>query len=239
MNSNLGLHYTVSGEWVSNQIQESRPDRANRQRYGLAKRVLDIMLCLALMPLALVLMAVMALAIRLDSRGPILFIQERVGQGGRRFQMYKFRTLEHNSDDPASREFMKAFVSGQIGQEEPNPDRLPYKPKARVTRVGRILRKTSLDELPQIFNVLRGEMSLVGPRPNVPWEVEAYQEWHKERLEVLPGITGLAQVRGRSSIPFDVIVSHDIEYIRQQSLKLDVQILWRTVRCVLSRRGSG
>ncbi len=205
-------------------------------------------------------MGLCALAVRLDSPGPAIFIQERIGKDGRPFKMYKFRTMRHNLDDSMHRAFMKAFVHGEIG---PRPTILPhskafrrafavlaagserpgdevYKPlqASQVTRVGRFLRKTSLDELPQIFNVLRGEMSLVGPRPNVPWEVEEYQPWHHERLEVLPGITGLAQVRGRSGISFDTIVKYDIEYVENQSLSLDLKILFQTVMTVLSGRGS-
>jgi len=143
-------------------------------------------------------------------------------------------------DDRTAREYMKAFVTGQINQDDCGDDRATYKPKHKghITRVGRILRRISLDELPQIFNVLRGEMSLVGPRPNVPWEVEAYRGWHNERLEVLPGITGLAQIRGRSDIPFDNIVQYDIEYIRKRSLKLDFQILWWTALSVMQGRGA-
>jgi len=193
------------------------------------------------MPMAAAAMAVIAIAILLESPGPVFFLQRRVGRGGGRFRMYKFRTMSQDYDDRLDHAFMKAFVAGQIGREESTHSRPLYKPHdaAQITRVGRVLRKTSLDELPQIVNVLRGEMSLVGPRPNLPWEVEAYQDWHKERLEVLPGITGLAQVRGRSNLSFDSIVEYDLEYIRKQSLKLDVQILWWTVWWVLSGQGAG
>ncbi len=216
------------------------PEGSERHRKHPAKRVLDMALCLALLPLAAVVMAVIALAIVCDTPGPIFFVQQRVGRGGCRFQIYKFRTIKREWDDSASREFMKAFVMGRIGQDG-GDGRRSFKAldKAPVTHVGRVLRRTSLDELPQIWNVLRGEMSLVGPRPNVPWEVDAYQEWHKERLKVLPGMTGLAQVRGRSGLPFDVSVQYDIEYVRKQSLKLDLQILCWTVLTVLSGRGAG
>jgi lipopolysaccharide/colanic/teichoic acid biosynthesis glycosyltransferase len=208
-----------------------------RRVYPIAKRVLDIALCLALMPLALLLIGVIAAAIVLDSPGPVFFVQERIGRGGRPFRIYKFRTMRHDHDASASREFMKAFVSGRIDEGHSKF----FKPvhKTQITSVGRVLRQTSLDELPQLFNVMRGEMSVVGPRPNVPWEVEAYKDWHNERLEALPGITGLAQVRGRSSISFDSIVQYDIEYVRNQSLKMDMQILWWTVTSVLSGRGAG
>jgi lipopolysaccharide/colanic/teichoic acid biosynthesis glycosyltransferase len=227
-----------------------------RRGYQIAKRVVDVTLCLLALPVALPLMAICVLAILIDSPGPVLFVQERIGKGGRRFRMYKFRTMRHSLDDSFHRAFMKAFVSGQIGGDGDGKDgrfrgvliesptnakigtngngKQVYKPirASQVTRVGRILRKTSLDELPQIFNVLKGEMSMVGPRPNVSWEVEEYRGWHYERLEVLPGITGLAQVRGRSAISFDSIVEYDVEYVEKQSLALDLKILWWTLLSV-------
>jgi lipopolysaccharide/colanic/teichoic acid biosynthesis glycosyltransferase len=232
-----------------------------RRAYQIAKRVLDVTICLLAMPLILPLMAICALAIRLDSSGPALFVQERIGKGGRRFRMYKFRTMQHNLDDSFHRTFMKAFVNGEVGSNgnsrngnyhrafmkafvdtppDDNGNGKIYKPvqAAQVTRLGRFLRKTSLDELPQVINVLKGEMSLVGPRPNVPWEVEEYRPWHHERLEVLPGITGLAQVRGRSGISFDRIVEYDIEYFEKQSLKLDLKVLWWTVSAVFLGKGA-
>ena len=232
-----------------------------RREDRIAKRVLDVALCLLALPVALPLMAICALAIMLDSRGPILFVQERVGRGGRPFRMYKFRTMQQSLDDSSHRAFMKAFVNGKIDSSEPAAARnsrcvslkasveIPfgsngngkiYKPiqASQITRVGRILRKASVDELPQIFNVLKGEMSLVGPRPNVPWEVEEYRSWHHERLEVLPGITGLAQVRGRSAISFDHIVRYDVEYVEKQSLKMDLTILWWTVASVICGKGA-
>jgi len=209
-----------------------------RKGYQIAKRVMDLALCLLAMPLVLPLLALCALAIRIDSPGPALFVQERIGKGGRRFRMYKFRTMQHNLDDSPHRDFLKAFVNGRVGGDENG--RVLYKPfqASQITRVGRILRKTSLDELPQLINVLRGEMSLVGPRPNVPWEFEEYRGWHQERLEVLPGITGLAQVRGRSGITFDSIVKYDIEYIERQSLAMDLTIMWWTVSSVLFGTGA-
>jgi lipopolysaccharide/colanic/teichoic acid biosynthesis glycosyltransferase len=207
-----------------------------RKEYQIAKRVMDVALCLLAMPLILPLLAICALAVRLDSPGPVFFVQERIGRGGRRFRMVKFRTMQHKLDDSYNRAFMKAFVNGRIGD---NGGAI-YKPVqvSQVTRVGRILRKISLDEVPQLINVLRGEMSLVGPRPNVLWEFEEYKGWHNERLEVLPGITGLAQVRGRSGINFDSIVKYDIEYIERQSLALDLKILWWTVSSVVFGEGA-
>jgi lipopolysaccharide/colanic/teichoic acid biosynthesis glycosyltransferase len=186
-----------------------------------------------LLPIGLII----ALAIRLDSPGPVFFVQERVGKGGRSFKMIKFRTMHIKIDDSSHRLFMQQYINGQISTNGNLQVFKPFKAN-QVTRIGRLLRKTSLDELPQIINVLKGEMSLVGPRPNVRWEVEAYHGWHVERLEVLPGITGLAQVRGRSGITFDQIVRYDVEYIEQQSLKLDLLILWWTFASVLFGGGA-
>jgi lipopolysaccharide/colanic/teichoic acid biosynthesis glycosyltransferase len=208
-----------------------------RTTYRIVKRLLDLGIILLALPAVLPLMVLCALAIRLDSAGPIFFVQDRVGKGGRRFRMYKFRTMQHNLDDSTHKTFMRAFVNGKIGSN--GTGKPIYKPfrKSQVTRVGHILRKTSLDEIPQLINVLKGEMSLVGPRPNVPWEVEEYRGWHKERLEVLPGITGLAQVKGRSGISFDNIVKYDIEYMKRQSLLVDLRILWWTVATVFFGEG--
>jgi lipopolysaccharide/colanic/teichoic acid biosynthesis glycosyltransferase len=235
-----------------------------RRVYQIFKRVMDVTLCLLSLPVTLPLMGICALLIRITSPGPALFVQERVGRGGRRFCIYKFRTMQHNLDDTFHRAFMKAFVNGRIGgngngkngsfrrafekafvnaQNDSNGNgngKEIYKPfkASQVTWIGRLLRKTSLDELPQIINVLKGDMSVVGPRPNVPWEVEEYRSWHHERLEVLPGITGLAQVRGRSGISFDDIVDYDIEYVEKQSLAFDIKILWWTLITVFLGTGA-
>ncbi len=217
----------------------SRPHALSyRAGYHIAKRLMDLLIVFLSLPFVLPLMALCALAIRLDSSGPVLFVQERVGRGGQRFNIYKFRTMQHNLDSSAHQTYMRAYVNGRIGDN--GTSKAVFKPfhQSQVTRVGRILRRTSLDELPQLINVLKGEMSLVGPRPNVSWEVEEYRGWHKERLEVLPGITGLAQINGRSGVDFDTIVKYDVEYIRHQSFGLDVQILWYTVLSVVSGRGA-
>lgn len=205
--------------------------------YYTAKRLLDIALSLLVAPFAGLLALIIIILIRLDSPGPIFFIQKRIGKGGKAFNIYKFRTMYHTVDRENHRAFMKAFINGQA---QNSSEKKVFKPfnETQITPIGRILRKTSLDELPQLFNIFKGEMSLIGPRPNVAWEVEEYQGWHKERLEVLPGITGLAQVRGRSGIVFDEIVQYDIEYIERQSLLLDVKILWWTFASVLFGKGA-
>jgi lipopolysaccharide/colanic/teichoic acid biosynthesis glycosyltransferase len=217
----------------------SRPHVLSRRReHRVSKRILDLTVCLLVLPFVLPLMGLISLLILFDSHGPPMFVQERVGRGGRRFRMYKFRTMHWKLDDTFHRAFMRAFVNGQVSNGDNG--KITYKPyrQSEVTRIGRILRKTSLDELPQIVNVLKGEMSLVGPRPNVPWEVEAYKEWHAERLDAAPGITGLAQVHGRSCITFDRIVEYDLEYIEKQSLWLDLKILWLTLRSVIATEGA-
>jgi lipopolysaccharide/colanic/teichoic acid biosynthesis glycosyltransferase len=191
------------------------------------------------LPILLPLMAVLALCVVLDSKGPAFFVQERVGKDGRRFRLYKFRTMRADYNDGADRDYMQSFVAGHIGEQADGQDAINKPIRTQdITRVGRFLRKASLDELPQIFNVLEGEMSLIGPRPNVPWETEVYQEWHRERLDVLPGITGLAQVHGRSSLTFDEIATYDVEYVRTLSLQVDIAILVATVRSVFSGKGA-
>lgn len=188
-------------------------------------------------------MGVIALVIVLDSPGSPIFVQERVGKDRQLFRLYKFRTMRCDYDDSNDRAFMQAFVAGQLSdtnKRKGERDAL-FKPIKThdITRVGRALRKASLDELPQIMNILKGEMSLVGPRPNVPWEVDSYHEWHFERLSVLPGITGLAQIHGRSTISFDDIAKYDVLYVRNLSIGMDLQIIWQTFWTVLIGDGAG
>ncbi len=212
-------------------------EAANSRYYSYGKRVLDLVICTSSLVLLLPFMALISIAIVINSPGSPIFIQERVGKNGKRFWMYKFRTMQSDYDCEADRAFMQAYIAGKL--DEDTVDAEVYKPdnKSKITKFGKILRITSLDELPQIINIIKGEMSLIGPRPNVPWEVEKYLDWHQERLQVLPGITGLAQVRGRSSLTFDDLVKYDIEYIEKLSFKNDMQIFWLTVLLVL--RGVG
>jgi lipopolysaccharide/colanic/teichoic acid biosynthesis glycosyltransferase len=205
--------------------------------YSTAKRILDVTLCLLTAPLVIPLVLIIAILIRLESPGPILFVQERIGKGKRSFKIIKFRTMYHDIEQGTHKVFMKAFVKGNMTITNGKKTFKPFHDK-QVTNIGRVLRRTSLDELPQLINVFRGDMSLVGPRPNVVWEVEEYQGWHQERLEVLPGITGLAQVRGRSGISFDEIVKYDIEYLEKRNMWLDLKILWWTVVSVTCGKGA-
>jgi lipopolysaccharide/colanic/teichoic acid biosynthesis glycosyltransferase len=203
-------------------------DPGHGKGYEIGKRALDIGLCLLMLPFALVLLGACAVAIRIDTPGPILFRQQRTGRWGRRFAMFKLRTMRVGSDD-VKREFAHLNVLAY-------PDfKIPEDP--RITRVGAFLRRMSLDELPQIFNVLIGDMSLVGPRPT-SFGPETYRLWHTARLEAQPGITGLWQISGRADLEFDERLRLDITYLRRRGLAYDIWILIRTVGAVLGGRGA-
>jgi len=183
-----------------------------------------------------------SVAIKLSSQGPVLFKQQRVGQRGHRFTCFKFRSMYFVNDPNIHNEYVKRFISGKADSQRLEGNRnAVYKitEDPRVTRLGKLLRKTSLDELPQFLNVLKGEMSLVGPRPPIPYELESYDIWHRRRIwEAKPGITGLWQVNGRSKTTFDEMVRIDLEYAQTWSLWLDFKILLRTPRAVLSGEGA-
>ena len=198
------------------------------RRYLGAKRGFDFAVCIWLLPVVAILMLLLALIIRLDSPGSILIAQERTGRDGRRFRMYKFRTMVRNAEE------LKAGLA-HLNVLPPPDFKIPKDP--RITRVGMILRQTSLDELPQLFNVLRGDMSLVGPRPT-SFEPTTYSLWHTRRLEVTPGITGLWQLKGRNLTTFDERLRLDIEYIEHRSFWLDLKILLQTVPAVFRRSGT-
>lgn len=211
-----------------------------RPAYALTKRILDVTVAtLVLLCIAPILLLIVVL-IRLDSPGPVLFRQQRLGQGGRPFTFYKFRTMTHNADQSVHEQFVLSFIQNRLADHEGAAPGMPYKlgRDKRITRVGGVLRRTSLDELPQLFNVVRGEMSLVGPRPPIPYEIAAYQEWHLGRLAVTPGITGWWQVWGRSRVQFDEMVEMDLAYIAKQSLWLDLKILVLTIPAVVLGKGA-
>ncbi len=205
--------------------------------YPIAKRLLDIGCAAVLLVILAPFLALMALAIRLDSPGPAIFRQTRVGKWGREFTMYKFRSMFANADQEVHRKFATDYINGN-GVNKTEAGQVVYKPNGdkRVTRVGKWLRRTSLDELPQLINVLRGEMSLIGPRPAVRYEVEQYSKWHLQRLAVLPGLTGLAQISGRSGLTFEKIVRLDLLYIENRSLIFDLAILLKTIPVVLKAK---
>jgi len=221
----------------------------NRAYYYFFKRVLDVTVTTLALVILLPAMALIAVLIVLDSGWPIIFTQKRVG--ARRwtrdgfsywrrttFTFYKFRSMVQDADPSVHRAIVKAWAEGRVEPSDAGGVRFKLTDDPRVTRLGRILRKTSLDELPQLVNVLKGEMSLVGPRPDLTYSVEEYKPWHHERLAALPGITGLWQVNGRCQVSFDDMVRTDIEYIRNQSLWLDLKILFLTIPAALSGRGA-
>ncbi len=246
----------------------------DRQFYPAIKRLLDIAGSIVLIALLTPLFAVIYLCIKLDSPGPALFRQTRVGENRRRrnrrnlgravppfyseqwsgrdrrredlcgkpFVICKFRTMVHGADCAIHRDYIENFIrhgaadDGSATAGSAPLFKLGHDP--RITRVGRFLRRTSLDELPQLFNVLAGDMSLVGPRPPIPYEVGHYETWHKRRLYTRPGITGLWQVHGRSCVPFDEMVRLDLHYIEHMSLSLDLKILLATPLAAISGKGA-
>lgn len=219
---------TADSRFVDLKLISSRDVSLIRPGYELAKRLMDVTLCVLVLPFLLPLFLLCALLIWLDDPGPIFFKQLRTGKGGVRFRMYKFRTMVTNAEELKQKYAHLNELTWPDFKMTNDP---------RVTRIGRILRKTSLDELPQIINVLKGEMSLVGPRPT-SFDVSTYSLRHTERLEVLPGITGLWQISGRSDIDFDQRLLLDIEYIERRSLWFDIQILFRTVIAVFKQEGA-
>jgi len=195
----------------------------------LVKRLFDIVVASLALVVALPVMGVISLAIKLDSPGPVIFRQQRVGENGRLFSMLKFRSMYQDAEQRLAEVLAEGEGGQVIHKRRDDP---------RVTRVGRFIRATSLDELPQLFNVLKGEMSLVGPRPEQPWLVERYEPWQRKRFAVPQGITGWWQVNGRSDKPMHLHTEEDLYYIQNYSLLLDIRILWKTIAAVLKRRGA-
>lgn len=219
--------------------EQKRQDRHKISMF--AKRLVDFAGSLVLLLILAPVMGVIAAAIKLGSKGPVIFRQKRVGQFGKNFDCLKFRTMVADNDPKIHQEYVENFISGKVKEETENQSNgVVYKIKddPRVTAVGRLLRRTSLDELPQFWNVLIGEMSLVGPRPPVPYEFVVYDLWHQRRvLEAKPGVTGLWQVMGRSRTTFDEMVRMDLRYCQRWSLWLDIKILLATPVAVF--KGSG
>jgi lipopolysaccharide/colanic/teichoic acid biosynthesis glycosyltransferase len=232
------------------QTDTSRNDRAV---YFHFKRALDFVIALAGLVMLSPVLVLIAVIIRIDSPGPVIFVQNRVGAvriKGRGkvywekviFPCFKFRTMMHNADPQLHQEFIKALIDNDREQmaelQDGDTEVKKLVKDPRITRIGKFLRKSSLDELPQLVNVLRGEMSLVGPRPAIPYEVEMYKPWHRGRLDAKPGITGMWQVEARSSSDFDEMVRLDIRYIQEQSFWLDLKIIVNTPLVVLMAKGA-
>jgi exopolysaccharide biosynthesis polyprenyl glycosylphosphotransferase len=224
----LALHKAVVEEFAGLPMLDLRAPALNDYQ-RMIKRAFDITLIISMLPFLLPVMGLIAVAIRLEGEGPILFLQQRVGENGRLFNMYKFRSMVPEAEK-MRRQVERRDATGRIIHKQPDDP--------RVTRVGRFLRRTSLDELPQIFNILRGEMSLVGPRPELPYLVDLYEPWQRKRFAVPQGITGWWQVNGRSDKPMHLHTEDDLYYVQHYSLLLDIQILFKTILVVLRGKGA-
>jgi lipopolysaccharide/colanic/teichoic acid biosynthesis glycosyltransferase len=204
-----------------------------------AKRTMDLVGAIFGLVVLAPVMAIVALAVKADSPGPVFYRQTRLGRGARPFTFYKFRSMFRDADERVHREYVTRLITGD-GRASPQQPWSKLEADSRITLVGRFLRKTCLDELPQLFNVLKGDLSLVGPRPPLPYEAAAYESWHLRRvLEAKPGITGLWQVSGGNVATFDDMVRMDLRYVRRWSLLLDCRILIQTLVLVLRKRGGG
>ncbi len=249
MDTKTELEYkTISAEGTKSSETDSiilSPDNAktperNLSVYSVFKNVTDRFTAFFITVMISPILFLIALGIRLDSPGHPIFSQERVGKNGRRFTAYKFRTMYVNNDDSEYKAYLKQYILNNAPYKvTPNGEKI-YKvvDDPRITRIGAILRKTNFDELPQLFNLIKGEMSFIGPRPDLPYSVDMYTDWHRKRLEIKPGITGLWQVCHRKGLSFDDMVRLDLEYIRRQSFFFDTRIILKTIRTILIGDGS-
>ncbi|HUE16835.1 MAG TPA: sugar transferase [Planctomycetaceae bacterium] len=211
-------------------VESSETAEASLRGYLIAKRILDLAIALAVLVLLFPLLLLVTFLVKIWDRGPVFFVQTRVGKGGQEFTCYKFRSMVANA------ELLKAQLLAQNHHSDNRTFKIPDDP--RITWIGRILRKTSIDELPQLWNVVRGEMSLVGPRPPLPSEVNLYSDRDRRRLNVQPGITCIWQVSGRGDLPFTEQVRLELEYIQNRSLALDSKLLLLTIPAVMTGRGA-
>ena len=211
----------------------------NKVIFNKIKHAVDALIALPIFLASLPVFGAVALLVKLSSPGPVFHRAKAIGKGGRVFDMYKFRSMRVGGDSQIHKEYVTKLIKGEIREAgDGNEGTFKVTEDPRVTPVGKYLRKLSLDELPQLLNVLRGEMSLVGPRPCLPYEFELYEDWHKKRASVRPGITGLWQVAGRSAVTFDDMVLLDLYYVYNRSLLMDMNILFETIFAVLGKRGA-
>jgi lipopolysaccharide/colanic/teichoic acid biosynthesis glycosyltransferase len=208
------------------------PQNYDNTLFNIYKRVFDVVVTTVGIVVLLIPFALIALVIKLTAKGPVFYAHTRIGKNCEPFRFYKFRTMYLGADDVSHREFVADFIRSGIGDGVKKITNDP-----RVTPIGRFLRKTSLDELPQLINVLKGDMSLVGPRPCLPYELDSYQQWHRRRLSVIPGCTGLWQVAGRSAVDFNDMVILDLFYIDNMSPLFDLRIMFRTLPVMLLAKG--
>jgi lipopolysaccharide/colanic/teichoic acid biosynthesis glycosyltransferase len=236
----------LDNEKVAQQLAESLEEttglRIRRRSWSekALKRSIDVVLSLLVLIVGFPFFLAIAILIKITSKGPVFFKQERVGRDGSRFILYKFRTMKEGIDDSVHREFTRNFINGNgidtsLDRESESVYKLTDDP--RITGVGGFLRKVSLDELPQFINILKGEMTIVGPRPCLPYEFDCFKDWHKLRVKVKPGLTGLWQVSGRSTVPFDEMVKLDLLYIENWTLHMDIKIMLKTLPVMLAGTG--
>jgi lipopolysaccharide/colanic/teichoic acid biosynthesis glycosyltransferase len=227
----------TADQWA--EVLDGVHSRPTHRASAIGRRALDLALTLPLLFLIAPLLLLIAAAVRLDSSGPAVYRQRRVGLKGDEFEVNKFRSMRAGADSKRHRDYVNQLIGSGPDGAEPSQEGL-YKLVVddRITRVGRFLRRWSLDELPQLWNVVRGEMSLVGPRPVIPYEVECYPDWYHGRFTVKPGLTGLWQVSGRNEKTYEEMVALDIEYARHRTIWLDLTILARTALVVLTHRGA-
>jgi lipopolysaccharide/colanic/teichoic acid biosynthesis glycosyltransferase len=221
-------------QWVEQAVDTIHPPQAS----SIARRALDLAVSVPLLLVLAPLLAIIAAAVRVDSTGGAIYRQRRVGLRGREFEVNKFRSMRSGADPKRHRDYVNQLIASSHDAQQGEAGLYKLVVDDRITRVGRVLRRWSLDELPQLWNVLRGEMSLVGPRPVIPYEVERYPDWYHARFAVKPGLTGLWQVSGRNEKTYEEMVRLDIEYARRRTIWLDLKILVRTALVVLTQRGA-
>ena len=202
------------------------------------KHGLDALIVLPVLALLLPLFLIVSIAIKINSRGPVFYRAIAIGKNGRPFNMYKFRSMQKDTGNEIHKEYVTKLINGKLSEGSGKSGVFKMTKDQRITSVGKFLRKLSLDEIPQLINVLKGDMSLVGPRPCLPYEYEAYKDWHKKRLSIRPGITGVWQVTGRSSVSFENMVLLDLYYIYNRNIMMDINILYETAFAVLGKRGA-
>lgn len=206
-------------------VEDIRSATQARIGYRRIKRILDILVSITILTLLSPLLLFLAVGIKVHSPGPVIYRQKRVGKNGKVFEMLKFRSMRDGNDPNVHKQHVQSLIQNNIDPQQLGQQSLKMAVDPRITGLGRFMRKLGLDELPQFFNVLKGEMSIVGPRPPLPYEVEVYTNWHKQRLAALPGITGIWQVMAHNKVSFEEMVHMDLDYIRQMSLGLDLKIM--------------
>jgi lipopolysaccharide/colanic/teichoic acid biosynthesis glycosyltransferase len=227
-------------EYSANQVVPSpAPFWHPNVDYLFFKRALDIFFAICLLLLFAIPMLLIALGIKLHSPGPVFYRQQRIGKRGRPFTMLKFRSMRIANDSSRHCQHVLRLIIEDASPKDLGVETVKIKADPRITGMGKILRNLSLDELPQLFNVLKGEMSLVGPRPPLPYEYAVYSDWHKTRLDVLPGITGVWQVTAHNTVSFSEMVRIDLEYIQEMNLLLDLKIMLLTPLAMIKGKGAG